>query len=133
MAYNPLCTDAQLDARYGKINVDADADADADANETKILARRLAARNAATARIYDRLRATPYSASFPILDSAGIVPLTLVDACVKLSGYWLSTLRGVVDFDKDGNPLTILFADYLDALRTLEEIASDKIRLDVIK
>jgi len=127
------CSDDDLDARYGHINVDAWADADADANAAKITARRLAARTYAGARFESRMRASPYSGSIPITDIAGNTPLVVVNINVMLAGYWLSTLRGVSDYDKEGNPLTLLSNDYREALLTIEEIVSEKLKLDVTK
>ena len=128
MAY---ITAANLNDRYGAPNVAAWANMEGDGSQTT--ARIATAIAFACDRFDDRMRATPYSNVLPITLVGGGTPKTVVDCVVKLAGYWISTPRGVRDYDKDGNPITPLYADYLEAKSIIEEIASDKLRLDVAK
>ena len=87
--------------------------------------------------IWSRLYNTPYqvvlgpSAAPTITDLSGNVPKLLTKAAVQYAGYDLLSPRGVNDFDKDGNPLNRLYGDYMDAQRTMKDIADKILALDV--
>jgi uncharacterized protein DUF1320 len=88
--------------------------------------------NTADARIDDLLRASPVSFVIPVIDaSTGQVPQSVRDCKRKLAGYYLSTARDVRDFDKDGNPITNLYADYQDAMKIIEDLRAKHIVLNV--
>jgi len=127
MATTPLIAGTDLDARYGASNVTIWSDLDDDASAVKIAARKLLACRLATSRAYDALRASPSGFTLPL----SAAPDTLLDAIVKLAGYWISTPRGVTNYDKNGNPMTPLYADFVDAMRILDDIAKGNIKLEI--
>jgi phage gp36-like protein len=129
MAY---CTRDDIEDRYGATNVVDWADLDDDANATSITARITAAIAYASAYIDDRLRRSDLNYRLPISVS-GATPYTLKDVCRRIAGYNLSTGRGVFRYDQDGNPLTPLRADYMDALNTLELIAGKKLQMEGVE
>lgn len=132
MAY---CTRSNIEDRYGVTNVSRYADLDNDASPTSISNRITRAIAVADALIDDILRASPYSFVLPITEPMGTssyAPVTLTDCAVKIAGYWLSTARGVKDYDKDGNPITRLYGDYMDARSTIKAIADQTIKLNVV-
>jgi len=129
MAY---CTKSDIEDRYGASNVADWADLDDDGNSTKITDRITSAIAYASTYIDDRLRRSDLNFKLPISVS-GSIPATLVDVCRRLAGYTLSTGRGVFRYDQDGNPLTPLRADYMDALATLELIAQKKLQMEGVE
>jgi phage gp36-like protein len=130
MAY---CEDTDMNARYGLPNLNAWADMEGlgpTANATAIAARKLLARNVATARIDDRLRGSGVSFKVPI---TGTVPATIVNLCVKLAAYELESALGYKDYvqaDERFIPVTRLYPDRQDALDTLEMIVTGKLTVN---
>jgi phage gp36-like protein len=122
MAYH---TRANIEGRYGPANVAKWADLDCDANATKITNRINEAIAYSDSLIDDYLRASVYNYSLPLSP----VPLTITACAVKISGYWLSTARGLKQFDKDGNPITPYYADYRSAIEILDAIREQRIRI----
>ena len=133
---------ADLNARYGPINVFCWCDLDNAGDRTAsplvyssdMTARVNAAIAYAAAVFYGAMLASPYSRrildnSNVLHDDSGSVPLLVADSQVKLAGYWLSTARGVKDYDKEGNPMSRLYADYLDAQNTIKAIQNQAIKL----
>jgi len=124
------CTRSDIEYEYGVKNVAAWADLDGDANATTISNRILRAIAIADARIDDRLRESAVSFRVPYTNDAGTVPLTLMSIAVQIAGYRLSKGRGNRDYDGSGKPLSKFWADYQDALATLEEIANKTLTLE---
>lgn len=130
MAY---CEDTDLNARYGQTNVDAWADMEGTgtvANAVNIAARRLLARNVATARIDDRLRKSKVEFQIPI---TGTVPTTIINLCVKLAAFELESARGYKDYvleDERFLPVSRLYFDRANALATLEQIVSGDLSIE---
>ncbi len=128
----PICTDADLNARYGTTNIARWADlegtwAEGEAESADMTARRLLARTRATDLVYDRLRASQLNMNLPL----STAPSTLVDVTVKIAGWWLSSARGVSAYDQAGNPISRWYADFRDAMGTLDKIVAQELRLDV--
>jgi hypothetical protein len=89
--------------------------------------------DAADARIDDMLRAAQLNFVIPVVDqSTGQVPQSIRDCKRKLAGYFLSTSRDVRDFDKDGNPITNMYADYLDAMKIIDDLRAKHIVLNCL-
>lgn len=121
-------------ARYGTVNVRrwANLDCVVDSGGTSsgtvtIDARIETAITWASNRVDDRLRRSDLNFNLPLTT----VPTTIVDIVVKLAGYWLSTARGVTNYDRDGSPITRLWGDYRDALGTLDAIVQGELKLDI--
>lgn len=129
MAY---CSDAEMNARYDSRNVGMWADLGGTwvkgASESAAMtARRLAARNYATAYIDAKLRTSNLNFNLPF----STVPALITDCATKLAGYWLSTASGVSSYDQQGRPMTRLYVDFLDAVNTLDQIIAGTLLLDV--
>jgi phage gp36-like protein len=125
------CTASQLNNRYGQTNVRAWADMEGlgyDENSTNIDARIDYAIVWATALIDARLTRSSTQFQIPI---TGTVPTLLADIAVRFAGYWLSTARGVSDYDGQGKPITRLQVDYDNALALLEQIASGDLFVEI--
>jgi phage gp36-like protein len=125
------CTSDDVTDRYGTPNVNAWADMEglgATANADAIAARIADAIAYASDYIDDRLRGSNLSFVIPI---TGTVPNTLIDIARRIAAYHLSTARGVRDYDKYGNPITPLYADFRYAKQLLEAIATQKLTLDL--
>ena len=121
------CDDDDLDDRYGSGNVTAWADTEGDG--TGVSDRKTLACTIATAQVDARLENSNQNFKVPI---TGTVPTLIEDAAVKLAGYWLSTARGVRDYDREtGQPLTPLYADYVDAMTTLDKIANGTLHVTI--
>jgi hypothetical protein len=89
--------------------------------------------NAADARIDDLLRGCSLSFVIPVVDqSTGQVPQTIRDCKRKLAGYFLSTARDVRDFDAEKQPMTNVYADYIDAMKIIEDVRSKHLVLNVV-
>jgi hypothetical protein len=130
MAITPICANSDLEARYGAANVLAWADMEgtgATANAVNIGARKLLARTQATAYVYDRLRVSQLNMLIPITT----VPDTLVMVSVMISGYLLSSARGVTDYDQQGKPITRWYVDWISANAILDKIVAGELRLDL--
>jgi phage gp36-like protein len=123
------CTRANIEDRYGVTNVSIWADLDADADATKITNRIARAIAVTDARIEDELRNSASGNQLPLTNDAGNVPTTLTEIAVKLAGYWLSTARGVRDYDTKGNPITRLYSDYTEAIATLGRIVQGQLKV----
>ena len=128
----PICTDADLNARYGTTNVARWADlegtwAEGEAESAEMTARRLLARTRATDLVYDRLRASTLNMNLPL----STVPSTLVDVTVRIAGWWLTSARGVTNYDQQGNPISRWFTEYRYALDILDKIVAQELRLDL--
>jgi len=89
--------------------------------------------NAADARIDDLLRGCSLSFVIPVVtQGTSTVPQTIRDCKRKLAGYFLSTARDVRDFDKDSNPITNMYADYVDAMKIIEDVRLKHLVLNVV-
>lgn len=118
----PYCTRANIEDRYGTTNVFVWSDLDSDNNATKIANRITRAIAVADAYIDDTLRNSDINFQLPLTST------TLTDVAVKLAGYWLSTARGVRDYDDKGKPITRLTGDRDEALETLRMIATGQLK-----
>lgn len=120
MAY---ATNSDCAARYGEPNILLWCDMEGlGPTNSAIATRRAAAIAWADAFINARLKACPLSFQLP-LDP---VPTLITHVSVLLFGYYISTARGVRDFDEHGKPVTSLYVDYLTAQQILEDIVSQK-------
>lgn len=114
--------DSDMNALYGTTNCAYWADIDGSwvkgaAESAAMTARRLAARDYATALVEDVLRTSDLNFKLPLTT----VPATLVNVCVKIAGWWMSKFR-------HGDRLA---TDYKDALEILQLIVTGKIKLDL--
>jgi phage gp36-like protein len=124
------CTQDQIDDRYGATNVSAWADMEGLGTTNANISGRIdRARTVATAYINALLEQSPHEFNVPI--TGDTVPTLIEDACVKLSAYWLSTARGVKDYDEEGKPMTRLYVDYLDAMQILDKIAAGTLKVTI--
>ena len=115
------CTRGDIELRYGATTVNLWADLEGDGSlEDARINKAIAI---ADARIDDTLRVSASEFKLPIADDDDLVPASINDISIKLAGYWLSTARGVRDYDDKGTPMTRLWGDYQDALMTLDLIA----------
>lgn len=126
MAY---CTSADIDGKYGNGNRVKWADMEGLGSSNPLIATRTTeAITYASDLIDDHLRGSKFSFITPI---TATTPSTLKNVCRKIAAYELSTARGVTAYTKDGQPITPLYADYMDAMNTLEKIINQTIVLNL--
>ncbi len=127
MAYT---TRTKVERRYGTDNVATWATLSPTDGATEIAAVIADYIDLADAFIDDRLRLSERSFDLPMTLAAGTTPPTVEFVARRLVGYWLSTPRGVKEYDKDGNPLTKHYVDYRDSLEILELIVAGKLKFE---
>lgn len=94
----PYCEDTDIELAFGRENVHKWADVDNDNLDASVTARKLWAREQATAELDARLAASAYQ--FPL--ASGDYPAILVRMCAYLAGVLLYESRGVTDVGEDG-------------------------------
>ena len=104
-------TRADIEARFGKVNVETWANldnADPDAPEVagEITARIDRAIEVATARIDDAFRGSRFKV--PLEPTAGNQLVGITEVCAALAGTWLYESRGIDEQDEDGRPFNRL-------------------------
>lgn len=128
MAYS---ADSDLEALFGPVSIAAWADADGDGNAASITARKLLARNVASAHIDDLARETHYA--IPLANADGNTPVTVTNWEATLAGIWLYELSGVIEFDpRTGAPGHRLTYMLETIRRTLEEFRTGRRKIDAL-
>lgn len=124
----PYATRTDLEAVYGRENVETWADLENNDVEADVTARVAAALAFAEADVNNRLRGGPY-----------VIPLTLpvetiiVDLTAKIAGVWLYESRGIHDTNSEtGVPQHKLMSHRNAATRTISELLSGRQRLAIV-
>ena len=119
-------TSAQLANWYGQGNINrwADMEGTGDANAS-IATRTSEALTLATDRIDARLRLAAVIDRDVQLSS---VPNIVMHICRVIAGFYLSKARDAKGYDDQGTPISPYYIEYMDALSTLEDIATGKLK-----
>lgn len=126
MAYS-VRTD--LNAVFGKANVDTWADLDGDQDADKITARIAAAVLSADGEIDAFMLHGPYA--LPIVDAENATPVIVRDVSAKLAGVWLYEARGVMDADDNGKPFHRLASHVEKAWAVLHKLKDGRFKINV--
>jgi len=128
MAYSE---DTDIVAIFSTTSVDAWANLDGDADAAAITARKLLARNIASAHIDDLARETHYTV--PLADADGNAPVTVTNWEATLAGIWLYEASGTIEFDPRTGAPAHKFGYMLETVRrTLEEFRLGRRKIDAL-
>lgn len=123
------CVRNDIEQIFGLLSVAEWAKLDATDSTAMQTARITLACAIGSERVDNVLRGTPYRV--PCLNSAGTVPLTIIDLSAHFAGLWLYTSRGVEDMEfRDGKPVHRLSSHQALAEMDLEAIRSGRWVLD---
>lgn len=122
------CSQSDIEALFGAVNVRKWADLDNTEVEAPITARVATAIEYAQATINDRLRGGRYT--IPLAEPP---PTTIIDTAARLAGFWLYDARGSQDFNEvTGQPISRLLGHYRKAIQTLNDIRRGTVRLPIV-
>jgi phage gp36-like protein len=120
------CTQADIEAHYGRDSVRKWADLNNREVADDIAARIALGIANASEEINDRMRGGMYT--IPFSDSPDC-PYRIKSICVLLAAYDIYNAKGTQDVDAEGVPVHRLSGDRTRALKTIDEILAGKIRI----
>lgn len=124
------CTQTDVEYRFGTTNLDTYLNMDGANTAAEKTARMTAAIEAVSAEFDDVMRSCQYATALPVTNDSAAYPTSVIDWAAWAAGIWVYEANGVLDTDKEGNPIHKYTFRKIWCDRMLEEIRTGKRRLD---